>query len=442
MLGQQRHHLVGAVAGALLDEAADLEVLAAAHRLGQHPVGHVADQHVLERQLALARQARLGAGREDVLLLQARSASPRSRPSSSASGASEPSQNVRPTTLACCTSRRSNGSSASSRAASTACTVSGQLGDPVALLLREAAHHLLGEQRVAAGALGHLRHQLAAAGPSRPSRAATSSRESSAAERVEEQLGGVAPPAAPARAALEQLVAGQADQQQRRAHPLRQVLDRVEHAVVGPVDVLEGQHQRLALRRRLDHRCAATEKNASRIRSGSPASAGACSAGTSRPSDRAICAAWRSGGSSGSTSRDVAAELAPRPRRSCRSPRSPPRRASPRRAPSRRCPCRRAGSGPCAAWRRVPSIRRSNSRSSRDLPTPASPTSVTMCGAPLAVDPGEHRLEHAELVVAAHQRRLLARTRGRPAERSTRPTASQAGTGSALPFSVSGSSSS
>ena len=72
VLGQQRHHLVGAVARALLDEAADLEVLARAHRLGQHPVGDVADQHVLERELALARQPALGARGEDVLLLQRR----------------------------------------------------------------------------------------------------------------------------------------------------------------------------------------------------------------------------------------------------------------------------------------------------------------------------------------------------------------------------------
>jgi hypothetical protein len=50
---------------------------------------------------------------------------------------------------------------------------------------------------------------------------------------------------------LEQLVARQAQQQQRPAHPLCQVLDQVEHAVVGPVDVLEGEHERLLLAARL-----------------------------------------------------------------------------------------------------------------------------------------------------------------------------------------------
>ena len=52
VLGEDRDHLVGAVAGAVLDEPADLVVLRAADRLGQHPVGDVADQHVLERVLA------------------------------------------------------------------------------------------------------------------------------------------------------------------------------------------------------------------------------------------------------------------------------------------------------------------------------------------------------------------------------------------------------
>ena len=52
VLGEHRDDLVGAVARALLDEAADLEVLLAPHRLREHPVGDVADQHVLEGVLA------------------------------------------------------------------------------------------------------------------------------------------------------------------------------------------------------------------------------------------------------------------------------------------------------------------------------------------------------------------------------------------------------
>ena len=70
VLGQQRHHLVGALARAILDESSDLEVLAGADGLGQHAVGHVADEHVLEGQLGLAGQAAALAGHDDVLLLQ------------------------------------------------------------------------------------------------------------------------------------------------------------------------------------------------------------------------------------------------------------------------------------------------------------------------------------------------------------------------------------
>ena len=75
----------------------DLEVLARPDRLGEHPVGDVADQHVLEGQLALAGQRgsrRPGRGCPSPgATISARSSSRWSLP---ASGASEPSQNVRP----------------------------------------------------------------------------------------------------------------------------------------------------------------------------------------------------------------------------------------------------------------------------------------------------------------------------------------------------------
>jgi hypothetical protein len=70
VLGEQRDHLVAPVARALLDERADLEVLPRAHGLGEHPVGHVADQHVLEGHLALAHERPLHGRPEDVLLLK------------------------------------------------------------------------------------------------------------------------------------------------------------------------------------------------------------------------------------------------------------------------------------------------------------------------------------------------------------------------------------
>ena len=124
MLGQQGHHLVGPVAGALLDERAHLEVLSRADRLGQHAVGNVADQDVLERELPLTGSGPSAAGPRMSFSWSATSALPRSRPS-----AGHPRERALgerpPTTDACCTSRRSNGSSESSRAASTAWTVSG-----------------------------------------------------------------------------------------------------------------------------------------------------------------------------------------------------------------------------------------------------------------------------------------------------------------------------
>ena len=56
-------------------------------------------------------------------------------------------------------------------------------------------------------------------------------------------------------APLEQLFPGQADLQHRRSRPLHEVLDQVEHPLVGPVDVLPHEHQRPLARETLD-RCA------------------------------------------------------------------------------------------------------------------------------------------------------------------------------------------
>jgi hypothetical protein len=67
VLGEQRDDLVGALACALLDEACDLVVLVGADALGQHPVGDVADQHVLERELGLAGQHTALAADDQVL---------------------------------------------------------------------------------------------------------------------------------------------------------------------------------------------------------------------------------------------------------------------------------------------------------------------------------------------------------------------------------------
>ena len=361
----------------------------AADRLGQHPVGHVADQHVLERQLALAGELALERRRdEDVLLLERdeRLGPGRARPRS-ASGPSEPSQNVRPTTAACCTSRRSNGSSESRRAASTRLHGVGQLGGARCCPPRRSG----GPSPRRTAGCRPTRSTTAAAPPRRRPAAArhqlaappslSGSRNSCVAERrPPPQLG---PP-------VEQLVARQADEHQRRAHPLRQVLDRVEHAVVGPVDVLEGDHERLPARP--SPRCPqrSAEKNASRRRSGSspvgtqlgrhldaeqPADQRGLALGlladrlalacrTGRPTYARSLPQASSAESVSTIAALLAQHLAERPEDDAR--------------------CRRAGSGRCArsaSDRLLAQSWRSNSRSRRDLPTPASPTTVTRCGA-------------------------------------------------------------
>ena len=88
---------------------ADLEVLARAHGPRQHPVGDVADQDVLERVLALAgKPHRRRRGRRCPSPEARRAARWSSRVGLRATAVSAPSQKVRPTTAACCTSRRSH----------------------------------------------------------------------------------------------------------------------------------------------------------------------------------------------------------------------------------------------------------------------------------------------------------------------------------------------
>ena len=62
------------------------------------------------------------------------------------------------------------------------------------------------------------------------------------------------PAPTPTAAALEQLVAGQAEHHQRPAHPLGEILDQVQHSMVGPVNVLEHQDHGPAPGHRLEHR--------------------------------------------------------------------------------------------------------------------------------------------------------------------------------------------
>ena len=126
-------------------------------------------------------------------------------------------------------------------------------------LLEDPVDHLLGEQRVAARTAGDLDRELlrnAALAQQRADQRAGVL----LGERVEGERGRVQAPAAPPGAAVEELVARQAHEQGRPAGPPGQVLDQVEHALVGPVDVLDGEDQRLAPARRLDQRSHAGEQ--------------------------------------------------------------------------------------------------------------------------------------------------------------------------------------
>ena len=134
-----------------------------------------------------------------------------------------------------------------------------KLGRRRAALLGDALHHRLGEQRVAPRALGERLGQLR--GGARPAQQ-TLDQLAHLGRRQRFQEGGRrhAAQGAPARAPLEQLVAGERDLQHGRAEPLGEVLDQVERALVGPVNVLPREQQGALLGERLEHRAHGPEE--------------------------------------------------------------------------------------------------------------------------------------------------------------------------------------
>ena len=264
-------------------------------------------------------------------------------PSSSSILASEPSQKIWPTTDACWRTRRSAGESESRRAASTAWTVSGSVWTSWEPSSRIRLTISSANSGIAAGALGHLRHELP--GPVGSGAVAAVGEQGGdqfaglvAGKRLERDRRRVAPAAAPSRAAVEELVAGQADDQRRPAHPAGEVLDQVEHSLVRPVDVLDASTTGRggsrppppSARPRTGGRASAAGPPTRAFRStGGHRPAARCRAG------RAIVAAIRSGGSSVSASDthrlDPAVGASSRPARSrrCRRSRTGPRMISP-----------------------------------------------------------------------------------------------------------------
>ena len=343
VLGEQRHHLVRPPLVPLLEERAHLEVLPRADGLGQHPVRHVADQHVLERELAL------GVGLEDVLLAQRPERLPEVAPLRLGDGGERVLPERAPDDGRLLHEPPLERLERVEPGGQHGLHGVGQLGGVAAALLGDAAGHLLGEERIAAGALGHGGDHVLALGQQGAEQLAGVR----LGERVEQQLGGRAASAAPAGPPVEQLVAGEADQHQRRAHPLGEVLDGVEHAVVGPVDVLEHEHQRPAPGDRLDPRAQRREEGlAQALRVGLGRHELGGHVESEQAADQGGLAARRRRWPRRRrrTGRRRSRRACPRPRRPSRSRRSRTRRAAPRRAPSRRSPSRRAGSGRCERW--------------------------------------------------------------------------------------------
>ena len=307
----------------------------------------------------------------------ATSAGPSGLPSSSATVARAPSQKVRPATAACWISRRSKGSRASKRAASSPWIVSGKSPPSQPLLLRGGgpSPQRRGSRpsarqpaRPAPAACppfpaGERRALVMSPGPAAPRRSG-----SRHADRRPNQGGGP------------ELVAREAHHQQGSPHPPRQVLDHVEHAVVGPVNIFEGQDQRFLAGRPFDYRPQRGEEHLSHA-------FGVVALGrlqafryveAKRTPDqrglrlRRLCLSRQNGA-------NVGAQLGPRLTRAMQihdagffaddlAERPVDDARSVGQAPARS----QCGGG--SVMRRC----RSNSRRRRDLPTPASPTSVTM----------------------------------------------------------------
>ncbi len=261
----------------------------------------------------------------------------------------------------------------------------GELGRRGAALLGDPLHHLLGEQGVASAALGE-RVRLLADRARGPQQLADQRLGVLRRQRFQERDRGRAAHRAPAGPAPEQLVPRQAHLQHRCPQPAGQVVDQVERALVGPVDVLPGRAPALPARP-APPSPRAPPRRSSRARPAVPAGRRAARARNRRR--RAGARSARSVAPPGRPPRArSAAAAAARSGAHGRSPDRPLRRSrtrcgSSRSGASTRRPGRTPGSVPAAACVLVPSPPSvpSSSASRRDLPTPAWPTIVTRCGA-------------------------------------------------------------
>ena len=134
------------------------------------------------------------------------------------------------------------------RAAMSACSVSGTRFGVAAL--DEHADGLLDEQRVALGAVEQAlgqRRRVREVGDDRGDELVALR----LGERLELDGGRPNAPSAPPGTDVEQVGAREAEDEQRRPHPVGEVLDEVEHRLFGPVDVLEEEDERLHVAKRV-----------------------------------------------------------------------------------------------------------------------------------------------------------------------------------------------
>ena len=331
----------------------------------------------------------------------------------------------------------------------------GERLDVLRPLLADPVDHLLREQGVAGGALGDLWHELAVtvrarcrsrwgagrrpARASRPGSAARARSWSRCAARRPSPGGGRAARRAPGRRSGPGRAPSAPGTRSGRAFPRRPSGCPRARSPPG----VAGSPPRPG---------SAPRRTAGRASAAGPPRRGprwriACSAGGSMPSGRAIVAAIRSGGSSVSASEttrlDPAEELRPgqlgvvgvddlelAAEDLAERPVGEPRAVG--------------GAAPDPEGRllrRAPPIWVASSRRRRDLADPGLADHGDQVRAALAADPVEQRHEQRRLVLAADQGRLGAGAAGGRAGDQDAGTASHAGTGSDLPFRVSGSSS-
>ena len=337
VLGEQRHHLVRAVPVALLEEGAHLVVLPRAHGLGQHAVGHVADQHVLEGSSS---SPALGVWREDVLLPQRHERLAEVAPLrlGQRRRASPPRTCARPPTPAARGAARTGRASRAGRPAPPApCRAARRRRSPPSSAMRRAISSA--NSGLPPGALRHER--ALRPGPRAAARASSSQVSASESGSSSSWVAERRPPPQPGRRSSSSSRARQTSSSGARTH-----WARCSMASSMPSSAQWMSSNTSTIGRRLaiaSMPARSAEKKDSRMRSGSWLG-GRELGGDVEPEQAAdqgglLHAARRSTRRPRPNSVPrIGAKACPRLRRRSRSPRSRTRRAGPRRAPSRRCP--------------------------------------------------------------------------------------------------------